>query len=313
MLEIIRAGIMTSVQDLGREGFRRLGISKGGALDEPSMQIANMLVGNQPDEAVLEITFGQCQIRFWRDGWLALTGADCDAMLGEQVVWPGWRIRVKAGQQLILNIPKRGMRSYLAISGGIAVNKILGSRTTDLKAGFGGWQGRLLKDGDILPVGEPTSKFSTSVGVQLLPFGNHIRALAGPEYKEFSTESQNTFWQRAWQLTPQSNRMGFRLHGYELKREVHREMLSHGLIPGTVQVPHNGQPIVLMSDAQTTGGYPRIACVIEADLYQLSQIRLGEKVYFVRCTLAEAREAKLLQQRAIQKIKWGLNENRSEC
>ncbi len=313
MLEIIRAGMMTSVQDLGREGFRRLGISKGGALDVPSMQIANMLVGNQPNAAVLEITFGQCQFRFWQDGWLALTGADCDAMLDEQVVWSGWRTNVKAGQQLTLNMPKRGMRTYLAIAGGIAVNEVLGSRATDLKAGFGGMEGRLLKDGDMLPINQPTWDFSSSAGVQLLPFSNRIRALAGPEYNEFSSESQASFWQHAWQLTPQSNRMGFRLHGTALTRQVQREMCSHGLIPGTIQVPHNGQPIVLMADAQTTGGYPRIACVIEADLYQLAQIRLGEKVHFVHCTLAEARRAKLAQQLAIQKIKWGLDENRSKC
>lgn len=309
MLKILRAGIYTTVQDLGRNGFRRLGISQGGALDIPALKIANLLVGNSPDAAGLEITLGQFSAEFSQHGWIALTGAGCDAQLEGKPLWTGWRYPVKKGQKLTLKMPKRGMRSYLALSGGIAVPEMLGSRSTDLKAGFGGFGGRQLKDGDVLPLGSNRKLPVSSLGVKQLLFNNRIRALPGPEYDEFSKEAQDAFWRTAWQLSPQSNRMGYRLHGSTaLTRTTEREMLSHGLLPGVIQVPHNGQPIVLMADAQTTGGYPRIACVIEADLYHLAQIRLGEVIHFIPYTLAEAQRAKAEQDHFIQQIAWGLND-----
>lgn len=309
MLKILRAGIYTTVQDLGRNGFRRLGVSQGGALDEPALRIANLLVGNDANAAGLEITLGQFSAEFTRPGWIALTGAGCDAQLDGKPLWTGWRYPVNAGQQLILNMPKRGMRSYLAIAGGIAVPEMLGSRSTDNKAAFGGLEGRNLRDGDSLPLGQGRALPQRSTGVKQLLFNNRIRAMPGPEYDEFSEEAQESFWRTAWQLSPQSNRMGYRLHGsHALSRTTEREMLSHGLLPGVVQVPHNGQPIVLMADAQTTGGYPRIACVIEADLYHLAQIRLGEAIHFVPCTLAQAQRAKAEQEHFIQQIAWGLDE-----
>lgn len=309
MLNILRAGIYTTVQDLGRNGFRQLGVSQGGALDVPALKIANLLVGNTPEAAGLEITLGQFSAEFTQAGWIALTGAGCDAQLDGKPLWTGWRYPVKPGQQLVLNLPKHGMRSYLAIAGGIAVPEILHSRSTDLKAGFGGLQGRQIKDGDSLPLGRNTTSPTQVAGVKQLLFNNRIRALPGPEYHEFSPESQDNFWRSAWQLSPQSNRMGYRLNGnLPLVRTTDREMLSHGLLPGVVQVPPNGQPIVLMADAQTTGGYPRIACVIEADLYHLAQIRLGDPIHFVACTVAQAQRAKAEQDRFIQQIDWGLND-----
>ncbi|MGP2691607.1 biotin-dependent carboxyltransferase family protein, partial [Serratia nevei] len=230
MLIILRAGIYTTVQDLGREGFRRLGISTGGALDQPALKIANLLVGNAPEAAGLEITLGQFSAEFTRPGWIALTGAGCDAQLDGKPLWTGWRYPVKKGQRLVLGTPKRGMRSYLAIAGGIAVPEMLGSRSTDMKAAFGGCEGRNLKDGDRLPLGKSTALPQTRCGVKQLLFTNRIRALPGPEYAEFSEEAQDAFWRVAWQLSPQSNRMGYRLHGgTPLARTTDREMLSHGL------------------------------------------------------------------------------------
>ena len=132
--------------------------------------------------------------------------------------------------------------------------------------------------------------------------------MPGPEYQEFDSVSQETFWRSPWQLSPQSNRMGYRLQGQPLKRTTDREMLSHGLLPGVVQVPHNGQPIVLMNDAQTTGGYPRIATIIEADLYLLAQIPLGQPIHFVLCTLEEALKARVDRQRYFEQLAWRLND-----
>jgi len=306
MLKIIRAGLSTSVQDAGRSGWRQYGISLSGVLDHPAMQTANMLVGNQRDDAVLEITLGQFSAEFGRDGWIALAGAGCNARLDGQPVWTGWRTAVKKGQRLTLSMPQHGMRSYLAINGGFDLPAQLGSVSTDLKAGFGGLAGRKLQDGDQLPLGTPLCDFSKAVGVRQLLWGNRVRAIPGPEYHEFSADSQEAFWRTAWQLSPQSNRMGYRLQGRKLLRNVDRELLSHGLVPGVVQVPASGQPIVLLADAQTTGGYPRLACVIEADLYHLAQIRLGEPIHFVHCTPQEALKAKREQQGVLDQIAWGL-------
>ncbi|MEE3650905.1 MULTISPECIES: 5-oxoprolinase subunit PxpC [unclassified Brenneria] len=307
MLKIIHAGLYTSVQDTGRFGFRRLGISQSGALDIPALKMANLLVGNAENSAALEITLGNFVATFTSPCWVALTGADCHAVLDGKPLWTGWRFAVEAGQTLKMHLPRHGMRSYLAFSGGIEVLEALGSRSTDLKAGFGGFAGRLLKDGDELLLGAASRLPARETGVKQLLFGNRVRALPGPEYQEFSEEAREAFWRTPWHLSPQSNRMGYRLQGPELQRTTLREMPSHGLLPGVVQVPHSGQPIVLLADAQTTGGYPRIACVIDADLYHLAQIRLGEPVHFIRCTLAEAQQAAQEQRRYLEQLAWRLH------
>ncbi|MTH44941.1 5-oxoprolinase subunit PxpC [Intestinirhabdus alba] len=307
MLTILRAGICTTVQDGGRHGLRQSGIGRCGALDQPALNIANLLVGNDANAPALEITLGQLSVEFAADGWFALTGADCEAQLDDRAVWTGWRLPVRAGQRLTLQRPLRGMRSYLAVAGGIEVPSILGSYSTDLKVGIGGLDGRPLKEGDRLTTGRPARQFTGAQGVRQLLWGNHIRALPGPEYHEFDPVSQEAFWRSPWHLSPQSNRMGYRLQGQPLVRVTGREMLSHGLLPGVVQVPHNGQPIVLMNDAQTTGGYPRIACIIEADMYHLAQIPLGQPIHFVLCSLDEALQARRERQRYLEQLIWRLN------
>jgi len=307
MLKVLHAGMMTAIQDGGRNGFRHLGISLSGVLDLPAMKTANLLVGNRLDDAVLEITLGQFHAQITAPGWLALTGADCHALLDGKPVWTGWCFQVRPGQTITLTTPKHGMRSYLAISGGFDVPRVLHSRSTDLKGGFGGYLGRKIMDGDLLIAGEVRTMPSRQIGIRQLLFGNRVRALPGPEYREFSADSQEAFWRSSWQLSPQSNRMGYRLQGRTLTRNTDRELFSHGLLPGVVQVPHGGQPIVLMADAQTTGGYPRIACVIAADLFHLAQIRLGEPIHFVQCTLEEAHAAWLEQTRYFEQIAWQLD------
>ncbi|AOR64578.1 5-oxoprolinase subunit PxpC [Pectobacterium wasabiae] len=313
MLKVIHAGLHTSVQDGGRVGFRRLGISQSGALDLPALKMANLLVGNAENAAALEITLGKFTATFTTACWVALTGADCHAELDGKPLWTGWRFAAKPGQTLKMRLPRNGMRSYLALSGGVNVPEALGSRSTDLKAGFGGFDGRLLRDGDELPLGTPIRELTREVGIKQLLFSNRVRALPGPEYQEFSEEMQELFWRTSWQLSPQSNRMGYRLQGAELQRTTSsgnkpRELPSHGLLPGVVQVPHNGHPIVLLADAQTTGGYPRIASVIEADLFHLAQIRLGEPIHFIHCTPAQAQKAAEEQRRYLEQLAWRLHD-----
>lgn len=309
MLNIIQAGMMTTVQDGGRIGQRQSGISRCGALDLPALHTANLLVGNDKNAAALEIVLGQFSVEFKQDGWFALTGAGCDAKLDDHAVWTGWRLQARAGQVLTLKRPRHGVRSYLAVAGGIDVPQVMGSYSTDLKLGIGGLEGRLLQDGDQLRVGIPAREFSGPHGIRQLLWGNRLRALPGPEYHEFDAASQAAFWRLPWRLSPQSNRMGYRLQGQVLRRNTERELVSHGLLPGIVQVPHNGQPIVLMNDAQTTGGYPRIASVIEADMYHLAQIPLGQPIHFTPCTLEEALKARSDQQRYIEQLAWRLNDD----
>ncbi|NKI73571.1 biotin-dependent carboxyltransferase family protein [Dickeya sp. CFBP 2040] len=309
MLKVIRAGLQTTVQDLGRTGWRQLGISQCGALDSPALTLANLLVGNETNAAALEITLGQLVVTFTTPCWIALTGADCHAVLDGKTLWTGWCFAVQKGQTLRLRSPRNGMRSYLAVSGGIAVPEVLGSRSTDLNAGIGGLEGRPLADGDTLPLGKPWRLPGRSVGVKQLLFSNRVRVLPGPEYQAFSEAARDNFWRTGWHLSPQSNRMGYRLLGPALMLEKPREMLSHGLLPGVIQVPHSGKPIVLMADAQTTGGYPRIGCVIEADLYHMAQLRLGEPVHFIRCFLDEAQRALQEQHRYLEQLAWRLHGN----
>ncbi|WP_321787647.1 biotin-dependent carboxyltransferase family protein [Paraburkholderia sp. J94] len=325
MIEVLRAGRLTTVQDLGRPGYRHLGVATGGALDTLALEVGNRLVGNRPDAAGLEITFGPVALRFARATRVAITGTDFGATLGDKPVWSWWSLPVAAGETLVLNGAKRGMRAYVCVAGGIDVLPMLGSRSTDLAAGFGGLAGRALKDGDRLASGASFAPGGerASLGPDAPPFGvkaptlcnfvhvdepHHrrgrhpdgvlwavpVRVLPGPEYASFAPESQRAFWSDEWQVTPNSNRMGYRLDGTPLARaapDAGGALLSHAVLPGTIQVPPNGQPIVLMSDAQTTGGYPRIGAVIRADLWKLAQVRLTAGVRFVEATPAVARHA----------------------
>jgi biotin-dependent carboxylase-like uncharacterized protein len=326
MIDVLRAGVLSSVQDLGRAGYRHLGVAKAGALDTLALEVGNRLVGNGPHAAAIELTVGPVALRFTQATRIAITGAQFDATLGGEPVHTWWSLPVRAGQELVLQGPVRGMRGYVCVRGGIDVVPVLGSRSTDLAARFGGLGGRKLRDGDRLPIGqcEPGQAKATAVdapafGVKAPQWcrfaqvahepmrrGKHaagaergevIRVLRGPEYDSFSEAARSALWSDEWRVTPNSNRMGYRLEGTVLDREPHADLLSHAVLPGTIQVPGNGQPIVLMSDAQTTGGYPRIGVVIAADLWKLAQVRLGTAVRFVRTTREEARHA-LAEERA---------------
>lgn len=317
MIDVIRSGLLTSVQDLGRHGYRHLGIATGGVLDALALEVGNRLVGNAPQAAAIEVTVGPVVLRVARATRLALTGAEFGATLDGEPVHTWWSLPVRAGQELILQGAARGMRGYVCVRGGIDVLPMLGSRSTDLGAHFGGLGGRTLRDGDRLAIGTPAARPSAGMTADAPPFGvkapewcrfaeiahepvrrgKHaagseravpIRVLRGPEYDSFTDAAREAFWSDEWCVTPQSNRMGYRLTGSALERGEHAELLSHAVLPGTIQVPGNGQPIVLMGDAQTTGGYPRIGVVIRADLWKLAQVRLNSGIRFVPTSREEA-------------------------
>ena len=313
MIDIIQPGILTSVQDLGRPGHRQLGINPGGALSTLAMSAANLLVGNPINSAGLEITMGACELRFNADTRIALSGDDFNAHLDNKYIAPYWSVPVRAGQTLKLsqfsanssNTSGQGIRAYLAVAGGIDVPEVLGSRSTDLKAGFGGHAGRALRKGDKLAIGSAAnaaikgpafgvhSPQWSGLGVQAQDSSKLItlRVLTGPEFEQFTVAAKKALWQDKWRITPNSNRMGYRLEGPELKRKQGRDLLSHGVVPGVIQVPPSGQPIILMGDAQTTGGYPKIGVVIQADLWKLAQAPLNAQLQLQPCDLAQALQA----------------------
>ncbi len=306
MIEVLRAGPLTTVQDLGRDAWRDRGISRCGAMDDIALSWGNLLVGNAADAAGLEFTLGPATLRLDADCCIALTGTDADATLDGRPLRPWWRQRVQAGQTLKLAAPRERMRSYLCISGGIALPPALGSLSTDLKAGFGGLGGRALHDGDVLPLAVPERLPARSIGIRPPDWDATVRVLPGPEHEDFSAAAREAFWAADWQLTPQSNRMGYRFAGPELKRERGGELASHGVLPGVIQVPPAGQPIVLMADAQTTGGYPKIGVVIRADLWKLGQLRLGGTLRFAPCSVDEARAALRRRQTELDQLRTAL-------
>jgi len=320
MIQILQPGMLTSVQDLGRPGHRQLGINPGGALNGLALSAANLLVGNAIDAAGLEITMGACEMRFTVDTRIALGGDDFDARLDGKSITPYWSVPVRAGQILKLAHAgpnaTQGMRSYLAIAGGIAVAEVLGSRSTDLKANFGGHEGRALRKGDSLPQGPATTTIAgpafgvrspawSGVGTQTQDGSKliHLRVLPGPEFEQFTVAAKNALWLDKWRITPNSNRMGYRLEGPELKRKQGRDLLSHGVVPGVIQVPPSGQPIILMGDAQTTGGYPKIGVVIQADMWKLAQAPLNAQLQLQPCDLEQALHAWEEQQAYLEGIR----------
>lgn len=291
MIEILRPGPLATVQDLGRPGYRRYGVSLCGALDTLALALANRLVGNPAATAGLEITLGLAQLQFHAPTHIALAGADCAATLDGEPLPRGWSVPAKTGQTLQLQAPRSGMRAYLAVAGGIAVPPAMDSYSTDLNTGFGGWQGRALRRGDCLPLGTPAHPPARR-GLRLPPAAASLRALPGPEYGDFSPASRARFWQSDWRIDAQSNRMGYRLQGAAALTDDTPELRSHAVLPGVVQVPPSGQPILLLADAQTTGGYPKIATVIETDLWMLAQLRPGSTLRFIPCTQEAAATAR---------------------
>jgi biotin-dependent carboxylase-like uncharacterized protein len=307
-LDVLRAGIQSTVQDLGRKGYRHLGVAQSGALDAPALMLANRLVNNPAHLAGLEIVIGPISLRFSRSGWFALCGADFDATLDGVPVRSGWRSQVAVGQTLVLRGPKNGMRVYLAVDGGIAVPEVLGSRATDIAGKFGGFLGRALQNGDRLPLGlvSAGTECDRAVGCLQRVWTPELRVLPGPEYHEFDAAAQQSFWNQAWCVSHQSNRMGYRLQGEPLHRIVKDDLLSHAVLPGVIQVPPNGLPIVLLADAQATGGYPRIGVVIEADLWKLAQAAPGTRFCFVQADLAEAQAAQKKWKQEQYRLEWSL-------
>jgi 5-oxoprolinase (ATP-hydrolysing) subunit C len=292
VIEIIRPGPLASVQDKGRTGYRNIGVGVSGAMDDLARRIANLMVGNDEDLAVIEVTLGGIELRFEENCTFAVTGADADFMLDGEALPAWWCVTAQAGQVLKASAPRAGMRSYIGVSGGIDVPTLLGARATDLKAGFGGHDGRGLTAGDRLAVGQVGSTLAKPFGLSASRLQLDVKARSGPEgeriirmlpaaeWNDYGASAQQLFLSTLWKIDPASNRVGIRLNGPDLNPAKSRELLSHGILPGTIQVPPSGKPIVQLCDANTMGGYPKLGVVITADLHLLAQARLGGTLRF---------------------------------
>jgi antagonist of KipI len=315
-----RAGFQTSVQDLGRTGFRQSGVSTSGALDPFALRVANLLVGNDEDAAGLEITLGGLQLRFEDDRTVAWCGGDFDVQIGSRALPAGHVAHVQDGAELRFARAQIGCRCWLAISGGIDVPVVLNSRSTDLRANFGGLQGRTLRDGDQLPLGEfrqPSRRVGTTEEISswtgphdwVSPAQRHpaLRFIRGIDWQRFDASTLQRFTSEAFAVSSDSDRMGVRLEGVELKRNDEADLISQGVAPGTIQVPPGGKPILLLGDCQTIGGYPKIAHVITVDLGIAAQLRAGDGVRLLEVSLQDAYRLLIERERDLERFRIGLS------
>ncbi|MFM0500921.1 5-oxoprolinase subunit C family protein [Paraburkholderia caffeinilytica] len=309
MIEILSSSALATVQDQGREGYLRYGVGTAGAMDRLALAVGNLLLGNPDDAAGIEIPMFPFRVRFLEDLSFAITGADCSARLGDRPVLPWWTVHAKHGDVLTIGVPASGTRCYLSLAGGVDVPVVLGSRSTQLRGQFGGFNGRQLQKGDVVKAVGLAERIAPHDTVLAAGFGTVppeyslpaplplpaaaagetvVRVLPAAEYDCYAPESLEAFWREGWKVTPQSDRYGYRLAGPTLVATHSVEKRSHGIVPGVIQVPHSGQPIIQLRDAQPSGGYPKIGTVIEADLWRLAQARIGTKIRFVQTTYAEA-------------------------
>lgn len=324
-MKVVRPGLLTTVQDTGRDGHQRDGVSVGGAMDVMALRVANLLVGNPEGAAAIEFTLMGPTLEFTHGRLIAICGGRMSPVIAGKPVPEGRPVLVRAGAILSFGQCTLGAHAYIAIAGGVDVPLVLGSRSTHLRARFGGLSGRTLAAGDTVPVG-PASKASVRIAGALAPrpevfvatdwsvsagalpryaANPTIRVTRGTHFERFDEPSRNAFY-GPFRVTPQSDRMGYRLDGPRLALQEPFEPISEPVCAGTVQVPPEGRPIVLMADRQTTGGYPRIGHVITVDLPLISQTKAGETLTFTEVSLDEAQRLYAEREKTIEEVREGL-------
>lgn len=319
-IRVISGGMLTTVQDKGRYGYQASGMQVSGVMDAVAAKLANALVGNDElaeDAAVLETTYLGPELEFGQDALAAVAGGMPDVQLDGAAVQPYEAIRVRAGQRLKIAAQKAGLRAYIAVSGGFATVSALGSRSTNLKLGLGGFMGRKLAAGDVLPVGRvgdyAAKALSGRAGLRKVPkdyvenFVNQgfhaadegrknrqIRAVLGPQEDYFSQQSIEKFTASVYIVSENSDRMGYRLQGMAVEKAKQQDLITDGIAFGSIQIPPDGQPIIMLADHQTTGGYPKLATVATVDLPLMAQSMPGDSLQFRLISVQEAQ--RLLRQ-----------------
>jgi antagonist of KipI len=309
-LVVIRSGLHTTVQDLGRWGFQSYGVSVAGAMDQRSHRTANALAGNDVDAATLEVTLVGPELEFEDVRLVVVSGALFDLAVDGSAVRMNSPIAVRGGSRLRFGARSRGARAYVAIAGGIASPTVFGSRATHVASRMGGLEGRALVAGDRLPLGrakvvrpqaDPGRPFQPDATT--LPAGHaRIRVLPGPQHDKFADEALEVLQSEPYEIQSESDRMGFRLRGPLLRHRQRAEIISDATPLGALQVPASGQPMLLMADRQTTGGYPKIATVIAADISVAAQLAPGDAISFEVCTPHEAIAALIAEERALMSL-----------
>jgi len=304
VFRVIKPGLFTTVQDLGRCGLQRYGVPVSGAMDTFSMIAANLLVLNQSGDACLEITLLGPELEVLNDTQIAITGADLSPTLNGQSV-PMWRtLNVSKGDIISFGETRAGCRAYLAVAGGINVPVVLGSRSTFVRGGFGGFEGRPLKTWDVIEASEPPSPFKAKLSMpeDLIPHYENkltVNVVLGPQADVFTDKGIETFLSSTYTVTTEADRMGYRLEGPVIEHKVSPSIISDAIPSGAVQVPEDGLPIIMMVDAQTTGGYAKIAVVTTPDLSRLAQVKPNDTVRFSGISMSQARLRLLEYQRAL--------------
>ncbi|WP_100371713.1 biotin-dependent carboxyltransferase family protein [Bacillus sp. FJAT-45037] len=326
-IKVLRPGLLTTIQDLGRYGYQKYGVIVSGAMDTYAHRMANILVGNNEGEGCLEITLTGPTLEIKTDVLLSITGGNLSPSIGNRQL-PLWRpVFVKKGSIIRFGKGLSGCRAYVAVAGGFNVADVMGSKSTYIRAEIGGFHGRALQEGDEIRIGKGESAhfhyFSNTLkksGTKLFyaptwRTKSHvnqaknevlIRVMQGTHHDLFTEEAQKQFFTSSFHVTPQSDRMGYRLKGPQLELNKEYDVISEAVPLGTIQVPSDGNPIILLADRQTTGGYPRIGQVISVDIPKLAQLKPGEKIVFNEVTLEEAENLYLMREREFKDVKMGI-------
>jgi biotin-dependent carboxylase-like uncharacterized protein len=295
--KVVKAGLLTTVQDLGRNSYQVFGVSACGAMDSLAMRFANILVGNDEGEAVLEATLIGPQLTFEGEGVIAITGGDLSPRINGRPVSMWKSLYVKEGDELSFGNCKYGCRAYIAFAGGIQVPKVMGSRSTFIRGNYGGMEGRALKNGDRIPIGASRFDFNRIFGrkLQSKDIPNYktpcpIRIILGPHDTAFTQEALQTLVSSTYTISNNSDRMGYRLEGKPLQHINGADIISGFITVGSVQVPANGQPIVHMADCGTSGGYTIAGVVISIDIPHMAQKKPGDQIEFEVIEVEDAQE-----------------------
>lgn len=309
-IKVINSGLMTTIQDKGRMGYQASGMQVSGDMDRYSASIANALVGNEDDAPLLECTYLGPELEASEDVLVAVTGGEPKVLVDNKPVHAYESLILHKGQHLRVASMDEGTRAYIAIDGGIDVPLVLGSHSTNLKLGIGGAEGSKLYNGEVLNTGRPTDLAKAIISGKsnirhtdheymshhhLWQENNHgdsheIRIVLGPQDDYFTPEAVKALDGAVYTISNESDRMGYRMEGEAIQRATQRDMITDGIVFGSIQVPPNGQPIIMMADHQTTGGYPKIATVISADLPLLAQCAPGSKISFKVISVEEAQD-----------------------
>ncbi|WP_282171302.1 biotin-dependent carboxyltransferase family protein [Cytobacillus firmus] len=328
MIKVIKPGLLSSIQDLGRTGYQKFGVIASGAMDPFSHRMANLLSGNEENDPALEITMMGPTLTFEEDTLISISGGDLSPSINGQPIRTWRSVFVKKGSELKFGGCQKGCRAYLAVSGGFAVPEVMNSKSTYLRAGIGGFKGRALKAGDVLETGKPSLqslKMKDFLSKQLLDkafvendwgiasklipetVGNpEIRITRGRQFDLFTHESRIQLYNHAFEVTAQSDRMGYRLKGPALALSEHAEQISEAVNFGSIQVPPDGNPIVLLADRQTTGGYPKIGQVAAVDLPLLAQAKPGDALRFAEISNEQAQQLLIKREMKLKELKQGI-------